>query len=91
MILLANLGARGDEPDNWRMLAERFAEAGVDGLELNFCCPNLDVDALRAKPLRLSIRKVPLTEALCGRGAVSRIYNRDNATRTGSAAPWRRP
>lgn len=48
LILLANLGARGDEPDNWRMLAERFAEAGVDGLELNFCCPNLDVDALRA-------------------------------------------
>ena len=35
--------------------------------------------------LRLSLRKVSLAEALCERGAVMRIYNRENATRTGSA------
>jgi len=44
--IFANLGARGDQIDNWKILAERFAEAGADGLELNFCCPNLDVTAL---------------------------------------------
>jgi len=44
-----------------------------------------DVEALDAPAPRLSIRKVPLAEAVCGRGAVMRIYDRDNATRTGSA------
>jgi len=46
LVLFANLGARGDQIDHWRLMAERFAEAGVHGLELNFCCPNLDVTAL---------------------------------------------
>jgi len=52
LILFANLGARGDQLDHWCLLAERFANAGVHGLELNFCCPNLDVDALRAARAR---------------------------------------
>ncbi len=46
--VFANLGSRGDQIDNWKILAERFAEAGVHGLELNFCCPNLDTTALAA-------------------------------------------
>ncbi len=44
-----------------------------------------DVAALPHEKLRFSLRKVPLTEVLCGRGPVMRIYNRDNATRTGTA------
>ena len=44
-----------------------------------------DVAQLPADGLRLTLRQVPLTEALCGTGAVMRIYNRDNATRTGTA------
>lgn len=47
--VFANLGARGDQEDNWKILAERFAGAGVHGLELNFCCPNLDTTALAAR------------------------------------------
>jgi dihydroorotate dehydrogenase/Pyruvate/2-oxoacid:ferredoxin oxidoreductase delta subunit len=47
--VFANLGARGDQLDNWKILAERFAAAGVHGLELNFCCPNLDTTALEGK------------------------------------------
>jgi len=44
-----------------------------------------DAAALPNAKGRLRAVKVPLTEALCGRGAVMRIYNRDNATRTGTA------
>lgn len=47
--VFANLGSRGDQEDNWKILADRFAEAGCHGLELNFCCPNLDTTALAAK------------------------------------------
>lgn len=47
--VFANLGARGDQLDNWKVLAERFAAVGVHGLELNFCCPNLDTTALATK------------------------------------------
>lgn len=43
------------------------------------------VEDLPGGKLELALRKVPLTEALCGTGAVMRIYNRDNATRTGTA------
>lgn len=28
--------------DDWMRLTDGFADAGADGLELNFCCPNLD-------------------------------------------------
>jgi len=45
-----------------------------------------DLAALPDAKCRLRVAKVALTEALCGRGAVMRIYNRDNATRTGTAA-----
>ncbi|MBN1810119.1 MAG: 4Fe-4S binding protein [Planctomycetes bacterium] len=30
------------DPDEWLVLTEAFLAAGADGLELNFCCPNLD-------------------------------------------------
>jgi len=40
---------------------------------------------LPAGPLRLRLRKVPLKQALCGRGTIMRIYNRENARRTGTA------
>ncbi len=49
MKIFANLGARGDQQDDWKVLAQRFADAGCHGLELNFCCPNLDTTALAAK------------------------------------------
>ena len=42
--VFANLGAAGRRLDEWIKLATSFEEAGVDGLELNFCCPNLDTD-----------------------------------------------
>ncbi len=46
MPVFANPGAAGDRLDEWRTIARAFQDAGVDGLELNFCCPNLDVSAL---------------------------------------------
>ena len=46
--LFANLGAIGDRLDEWQLLARAFTDAGVDGLELNFCCPNLDTRQERA-------------------------------------------
>lgn len=46
--VFANLGARGDQDAHWQILADRFAAAGVHGLELNFCCPNLDTTSLAA-------------------------------------------
>jgi dihydropyrimidine dehydrogenase (NAD+) subunit PreA len=47
--VFGNLGARGDQEDSWKLLAERFAAAGCHGLELNFCCPNLDTTAPAGK------------------------------------------
>ncbi len=44
-----------------------------------------DVDALGDEKLTLKLRKAPLAEAVCGNGPVMRIYNRDNAARTGTA------
>jgi len=44
-----------------------------------------DLADLPGEKLSLTMRKVPLAEAVAGRGAVMRIYNRDNATRTGTA------
>jgi len=41
--LLANFSALGSDLDEWSDLATTFVAAGADGLELNFCCPNLDV------------------------------------------------
>lgn len=43
------------------------------------------LDALPDVPLKLKLRKVPKSEVLCGTGAVMRIYERENAARTGSA------
>ncbi|KPK85705.1 MAG: hypothetical protein AMJ81_03105 [Phycisphaerae bacterium SM23_33] len=43
------------------------------------------VEDLPDEKLRFTLREVPLTEALCGRGAVMRIYNREHAARTGTA------
>lgn len=44
----ANYSALGGRLDEWKMLSERFQEAGVDALELNFCCPNLDTSGVQA-------------------------------------------
>ncbi len=41
--LFANFSALGSDLDEWSDLATTFVEAGADALELNFCCPNLDV------------------------------------------------
>jgi len=41
--LFANFSALGGNIDEWCDLATTFVEAGADALELNFCCPNLDV------------------------------------------------
>jgi len=43
MPLFANLGALGSDVKTWLELSETFEAEGADGLELNFCCPNLDV------------------------------------------------
>ena len=51
--------------------------------------PGTDVvvrtDELEAPELKFALRQIPKAEVLCGSGAVMRIYNRDNATRTGTA------
>ena len=44
-----------------------------------------EVANLPDEKLTLKVRKVPLAEAVCGRGVVMKLYNRDNATRTGTA------
>ena len=44
--LFANFSAMHDRPDEWKELAGMFEDAGADALELNFCCPNLDVSKL---------------------------------------------
>ena len=41
--LFANFSALGSDLDEWCDLATTFVDAGADALELNFCCPNLDV------------------------------------------------
>lgn len=41
--LFANFSALGSDLEEWCDLARTFVEAGADALELNFCCPNLDV------------------------------------------------
>jgi dihydropyrimidine dehydrogenase (NAD+) subunit PreA len=46
MPLFANLGALGSDIKTWLELSETFEAEGADGLELNFCCPNLDVSFL---------------------------------------------
>jgi len=46
MPLFANLGAVGTHLDEWRLMAQAFQDAGIDALELNYCCPNLDTTAL---------------------------------------------
>jgi len=43
--MLANFSAVGDAMDDWKLMTERFVEAGTDMLEPNFCCPNLDSSA----------------------------------------------
>ncbi len=43
-------------------------------------------DSLPQTRLKLKLRKVSKAEVLCRQGAVMRIYNRENAARTGSAA-----
>jgi len=35
----------GAGADEWFRLSEAFIDAGADGLELNFCCPNLDTSS----------------------------------------------
>lgn len=42
LVLFANMGASGDNLDDWKRLADEFQNAGVHALELNFCCPNLE-------------------------------------------------
>ncbi len=42
IVVMANVSAGAAAYDDWKMLAESFQEAGVDMLEPNFCCPNLD-------------------------------------------------
>jgi len=44
--LFANFSAMHDRHDEWKELAAMFEDAGADALELNFCCPNLDVSEL---------------------------------------------
>ncbi len=65
--VFANLGARGDQEDHWEVLAERFAEAGVHGLELNFCCPNLDTTALAARKTEHGGSQIGENPEVCGR------------------------
>jgi len=43
------------------------------------------LDALPDEPLKLKLRRMPRREVLCGKGAIMRIYNLDNARRTGTA------
>jgi len=51
--LFANFSAMHDRPDEWVELAQMFEDAGADALELNFCCPNLNITKLQA------IKEVP--------------------------------
>lgn len=44
-----------------------------------------DVSALPQEKQRYKLVQTATTEALCGRGAVMRLYERENATRTGTA------
>lgn len=45
----------------------------------------VQTDELAAAELKFKLRQVSKTEVYCGSGAIMRIYNRDNATRTGTA------
>ena len=45
VLMMANYSAVGDAEDDWRLMSEKFVEAGTDMLEPNFCCPNLDTSA----------------------------------------------
>ena len=45
----------------------------------------VQTDELAAADLKFKLRQVSKTEVFCGNGAIMRIYNRDNATRTGTA------
>jgi dihydroorotate dehydrogenase/Pyruvate/2-oxoacid:ferredoxin oxidoreductase delta subunit len=65
--IFANLGARGDQEDNWKVLAERFATAGVHGLELNFCCPNLDTTPLAGRKSEHGGAQIGENPDACGR------------------------
>lgn len=41
-VLFANITHAGEEgPEGWGRMAERFASAGADAVELNMCCPNM--------------------------------------------------
>ena len=46
MPLFANYDALGSDIKTWLELSETFEAEGADALELNFCCPNLDVSFL---------------------------------------------
>jgi dihydroorotate dehydrogenase/Pyruvate/2-oxoacid:ferredoxin oxidoreductase delta subunit len=46
--LFANFSAMHDRLDEWVELAQMFEEAGADALELNFCCPNLNITKLQS-------------------------------------------
>ena len=43
--MLANYSALGNALDDWRLMSEKFLNAGTDMLEPNFCCPNLDTSS----------------------------------------------
>ncbi len=45
VLMMANYSAMGNADDEWKLMSEKFAEAGTDMLEPNFCCPNLDTSA----------------------------------------------
>lgn len=47
--MMANYSAVGAAEDDWRVMTERFVEAGTDMLEPNFCCPNLDTSDPRSR------------------------------------------
>jgi len=49
VVMLANYSALGHAYDDWKLMSERFVEAGSDMLEPNFCCPNLDTSDPKSK------------------------------------------
>jgi len=44
--IMANFSAVGTAEDDWKRLTEAFVRAGVDMLEPNYCCPNLDTSKM---------------------------------------------
>ena len=42
IVLWANIAGAGGDLDTWASIAQQMQQAGADGLELNFICPNMN-------------------------------------------------